>query len=50
MPFIWNDEKWMVIDDEEFEQNAEKYASFVITHRLFVSSKTPFANPVSKNY
>lgn len=48
MPFIWNDEEWMLIDDDEFEPNSEEYDGFVIAHRLYVSSKTPIASQVSK--
>lgn len=48
MPFIWNDDESMFIDDEEFERNAEQYYGFVIAHRLFITSNTPFASQVSK--
>lgn len=48
MPFIWNDEKWMFVDDDEFDPNDAQYNNFVIAHRLFVSTKMPFASQVSE--
>lgn len=47
MPFVSNDIDWLLIDDEKFHRNPEKYSGYVVARRLFVSSETSFPSSVS---
>lgn len=47
MPFITNDFNHLLVDDDEYHQNPEKYRDYVIARRLYVSSKKLFTEEVS---
>lgn len=48
MPFISNDTNFLLIDDEEYNKNRNKYRGYVVVRRLFVRIITPFLARVSK--